>query len=38
VKLTYLGNDQNWEPRTTVSDKYRKVDVEDMMRRFMTLG
>ena len=38
IKLTYLGSDSNWEPRTVVSDKYRKVDVDDMLRRFMALG
>lgn len=38
IKLTYLGSDSNWEPRTVVSDKYRKVDVDEMLRRFMALG
>ena len=37
IKLTYLGSDYNWEPRTTVSDKYRKVEIDEILRRFMNL-
>ena len=37
IKLTYLGNDSDWETRTTVSDKYREVTVDEILRRVMSL-
>ena len=37
VKLNYLGNESDWETRTKVSDKYREVDVDQILRRFMAL-
>ena len=37
IHLNYLGNDSEWETRTKVSDKYRKVDVEQILKRFMAL-
>jgi len=37
VKLNYLGNESEWETRTKVSDKYREVTVDDILRRFMAL-
>ncbi|MBR6121297.1 MAG: DUF4292 domain-containing protein [Prevotella sp.] len=37
IKLTYLGSDPNWEPRTKVSDKYRKVEIDEILQRFMNL-
>ena len=37
MKLTYLGNESDWEPRTKVSDKYREVDIDEMLRRFLAL-
>ena len=37
VRLNYLGNESDWEPRTKVSDKYREVDVDQILRRFMAL-
>jgi hypothetical protein len=37
VKLTYLGNDSEWEPRTVVSDKYRQVDIDEILMRLMAL-
>lgn len=37
IKLTYLGNESEWETRTTVSDKYREVMVDEILRRFMAL-
>lgn len=37
VKLNYLNNDDDWETRTRVSDKYREVDIDEMLRRFMAL-
>jgi hypothetical protein len=37
LRLNYLGNESDWEPRTKVSDKYREVDVDEILRRFMAL-
>ena len=37
VRLNYLGNESEWETRTKVSDKYREVDVDQILRRFMAL-
>lgn len=37
VKLNYLGTDNNWEPRTKVSDKYREVPIEEILRRLMAI-
>ena len=37
IKLSYLDNDREWEPRTEVSAKYREVSVDDILRRFMAL-
>ncbi len=37
IVLNYLKNDTNWETRTKVSDKYREVTVDDILRRFMAL-
>lgn len=37
IKLNYLGNESDWEPRTKVSDKYREVDIDQILRRFMAL-
>lgn len=37
ITLSYLGNDENWETRTVVSDKYREVSVDEILRRFMAL-
>jgi len=37
IKLNYLGSESEWEPRTTVSDKYREVMIDDILRRFMAL-
>ena len=35
--LNYLGADDDWEPRTEVSGKYRQVSVDEILRRFMSL-
>ena len=35
--LNYLGNDEDWEPRTTLSGKYRQMPVDEILRRFMSL-
>ena len=37
LKLNYIGNDADWEPRTTVSSKYSEVSVDEILRRFMAL-
>ena len=37
VRRNYLKNESGWETRTKVSDKYREVDVDEILRRFMTL-
>ena len=35
--LNYLGSEDNWETRTTLSGKYRQVEVDEILRRFMAL-
>ena len=35
--LNYMGNDEDWEPRTTLSGKYRQMPVDEILRRFMSL-
>ena len=37
VKLNYLTNDSDWEERTRVSDKYREVNFDEILKRFMAL-
>ena len=37
VRLSYLGNESEWETRTKVSDKYREVEVDQILQRFMSL-
>ena len=37
IRLNYLSNDSDWELRTTVSNKYREVTVDEILRRFMAL-
>lgn len=37
MKLTYLGNDSEWDTRTKVSEKYRQVTVDEILNRFMAL-
>lgn len=37
MKLSYMGNDSEWETRTKVSDKYRQVTVDEILMRFMAL-
>ena len=37
IRLNYLNNDDDWELRTRVSDKYREVEVDEILRRFMSL-
>jgi len=37
IKLNYIGNETEWETRTEVSNKYREVTVDDILKRFMAL-
>ena len=37
IKLNYLNNYSDWETRTRVSDKYREVDFDEILKRFMAL-
>ena len=37
VRLNYLGTESEWDTRTKVSDKYHEVDVDQILRRFMSL-
>jgi len=37
MTLNYVGNDTEWEPRTEISNKYREVTVDEILRRFMSL-
>ena len=37
MTLNYLGNETEWETRTEVSNKYREVTVDEILRRFMSL-
>lgn len=37
IKLKNIGTDNNWETRSTVSDKYKKVSAEDVLRKIMSL-
>jgi hypothetical protein len=37
LTLNYLGNESDWETRTQVSSKYSKVELDEMLSRFMSL-
>ena len=37
MTLNYIGADTEWETRTEISNKYREVSVDDILRRFMSL-
>jgi len=37
MTLNYIGAETEWEPRTEVSNKYREVTVDEILRRFMSL-
>lgn len=37
MTLNYIGNDTEWDTRTEVSNKYREVTVDEILRRFMSL-
>ena len=37
ITLNYIGHESDWEQRTSVSNKYRKVTVDEILSRFMAL-
>ena len=37
MTLNYIGSETEWETRTEVSNKYREVTVDEILRRFMSL-
>ena len=37
IRLNYLGTENEWDTRTTISNKYREVTVDEILRRFMAL-
>ena len=37
IRLNYLKNESDWATRTKVSEKYREVTVDQILRRFMAL-
>lgn len=37
MRLNYMGNEDSWETRTTLPGKYRQVEVDEILRRFMAL-
>jgi hypothetical protein len=37
MTLNYIGSDSEWETRTEISNKYREVTVDEILRRFMSL-
>ena len=37
ITLNYIGHETEWETRTNVSNKYREVTVDEILRRFMSL-
>ncbi len=37
MTLNYIGAESEWETRTEVSNKYREVTVDEILRRFMAL-
>ena len=37
IKLNYIGHESDWESRTIIPGKYKKVTVDEILRRFMAL-
>ena len=37
IKLNYINHETEWETRTEVSNKYREVNIDDILQRFMAL-
>jgi len=36
IKLNYMGTDDQWDTRSTVSAKYREVTIDDLLKRIMS--
>jgi hypothetical protein len=37
MKLNYVKHESEWETRTEVSNKYREVTIDEILKRFMAL-
>jgi hypothetical protein len=37
MKLNYINHESEWETRTQISNKYREVNIDEMLRRFLQL-
>ena len=37
MKLNYIGHETEWETRTSISNKYREVSIDEILNRFMAL-
>ncbi len=37
IKMKSIGTDSNWETQTTISNKYKEVSVEDVLKKIMSL-
>ncbi len=37
MKLNYIKHESEWEKRTTISNKYREVNIDEMLKRFLSL-
>lgn len=37
MTINNISNDEDWEPRTVLSGKYRQMPVDEILRRFMSL-
>ena len=37
IKLNYIGHETEWETRKEISNKYREVNIDEILRRFMAL-
>jgi hypothetical protein len=37
MMLSKIDHEDNWETRTMLSGKYRQVEVDEILRRFMAL-
>ena len=37
IKLNYIDHETEWETRTEISNKYREVNIDDILQRFMAL-
>ena len=37
MKLNYINHEEDWETRTKISNKYREVNIDDILRRFLSL-